>query len=102
MEVVVASLLFMLVFCISMETLTRIYTLKHDDSLLAVEMSLDAAVHEFSTGAFSDGEYTRSYPWGEITVCVEPYKESGRLRALTFTARAGSRIIRYRTLAVSK
>ena len=73
-EVMVASILFLIVFFLSVETVTRISAHPPDDTLLAVEMDMNACVHEFSTGTWSIGEYKRIFTWGEIDVSIERYR----------------------------
>lgn len=97
-EVLVASLVFLLIFCITMETLTRIASVRHDESMLSVEKDLQDTVHEFSVRSFTEGEHTRTYDWGEIDIEIKPYNELPGIHFVTFTARAGKQHIRHRIL----
>lgn len=103
-EAIVASIIFLAVFGIAMDTLARLSSVKHDDSLLVAGIDLDACIHEFTTNPQSTGEYVRSYDWGEITITVARYKTRGDILELNFetTISPGKRKLRYRTLTATE
>ena len=75
MEVIVASILFLVIFLLAVDTVTRASLSRRDDSLLAVETDMKACLNEFSVGTAVPGTYKRVYGWGEIDVAVRPYRE---------------------------
>jgi hypothetical protein len=93
-EMIVASILFLVIFLLAIDTVTRVGTLRRDDALLAVEMDLKACIQEFSTAGTPLGAYRREYGWGGIDVAVKPYREMADIRELELICR----IDRHRTL----
>lgn len=102
LEAIVASILFMVIFCIAIETLTRVGTMKRDDTLLEMETDLQGCVREFTLQVHETGEYSREYDWGEIAVLVAPYRDLDGIRELCFDALPAhtNRKMTYRTLVV--
>lgn len=98
LEVIVASLIFLLVFGIAMTILVRVGARKCDDSLLQADLALDAAIREVATGTFAEGEYVRNFPWGDLTIEVAPYPHPDHIRIVSFTAVTGARTIYHRIL----
>ncbi|MCL2562127.1 MAG: hypothetical protein FWE10_07425 [Rikenellaceae bacterium] len=86
-ETLVASVIFMCVFAISLETLSRLTT-RDDDNAVLVEA--DYRVKElfrlYGDGTHGAGEHKQEYDWGTITVRISPYGEYGRVQEVAITA----------------
>lgn len=92
LEAVVAAVLFLTVFTVTMELLPRL-TVRDDDALLVAEAEyrVGKAFEKYGTGLWPCGEYAENYDWGKITVRIEPYRNFTDLQAIGITARiAGS------------
>ncbi|MCD8185038.1 MAG: hypothetical protein LUD68_00825 [Rikenellaceae bacterium] len=87
MEVIVASILFLLVFLLSMELLVRIGFTQPEDQRLRTETDRQSCLQEFRNGNFPAGEYRRSYCWGEITVRIELYRNLQSVQQIEFVTR---------------
>lgn len=86
-ETIVASVLFLIVFLLAMEMLVRVGGRQPDGVLLQMESDHQACVREFRSGDFPEGEYLRTYGWGEIAVEIEPYPYGDEIQQLRFTVR---------------
>lgn len=86
-ETLIASVIFLCVFVISLETLSRL-TVRKNDSAILVEADYRAGQcrREFTSGGHEPGAYMREYPWGNITIILKPYRHYASLRELTITA----------------
>lgn len=100
LEVIVASVLFLILFSLAMEMLVRIAGRQPDNALLQAEIDRKACVHEFKTGVFEQGEYVREYDWGTITITVSPYRTLQDIDELHFLIHIskGNRTLFFRTL----
>lgn len=85
LECVVAAILLLICFGITMETLTRI-TLQGNDpgEYLTVELAIKQTFREYECGTFANGKYHREYAWGAIAVVLSDY--SAGIQRLTLTA----------------
>lgn len=74
LEAVVASVVLLIVFAASLETVVRL-TAGPSDGIVCAEADYRAActASEIRRGAFSEGKTERSYGWGTLTVLIEPY-----------------------------
>lgn len=100
-ETVVASVLFLLIFFICIESITRINSMSRGEEPLEVEMDFNNCIKMFTAEKYGEGEYTMTYRWGDITVSVKPYPEHEDISELNFTAgfnNGRSSDIRYRVL----
>jgi len=86
-EVVVASVIFLIVFMIGFETLTRL-TIREDEGLVLVEADrcIGECFREFSNGRYPLGQYERKYEWGSIEAVIAPYRDYRSLQMLTLKA----------------
>jgi len=100
LEIIIASVLFLILFFLAMEMLVRIAGRQPDNALLQAEIDRKACVHEFKTGVFEQGEYVREYDWGTITVTVQPYRTLRDIDELHFLIHVskGNRKLIFRTL----
>ena len=74
LEAVVASVVLLIVFAASLETVVRL-TAGPSDGIVCAEADYRAActASEIRQGAFSEGTTEHSYGWGTLTVLIEPY-----------------------------
>lgn len=86
-EIIVASILFLAVFAISLETLTRL-TVRDDEGLTYVEADrrIGECRREFSDGLHPVGIYEKVYDWGGITASIAPYRDYTNVQELTLVA----------------
>jgi hypothetical protein len=84
-ETIIASVVFMCVFVISLETVSRL-TVRQDGSLALVEANrrMEECFREYA--GYDDGVYTREYEWGDVTVMLRPYRDYARLHEMVVTA----------------
>lgn len=99
-EAVVASVLFLLVFFICLESVTRMNSMRSSEEPMEVEMDFNNCVRKFLTGNYDLGEYTETYHWGKISIDIRPYPKYDDIRELDFMATFNNnrRAIRYRLL----
>ena len=85
LECIVAAVILLASFMITMETLTRV-TLTGDDPAENVSMELTARQcrREYGDGLHLPGKYTREYDWGTVEIVITDY--SFGIRQLTVTA----------------
>lgn len=77
LETVVASVIFMIVFIIAMDTLTRILISNHkDNDFLVIESAFNSCMHELENKELVAGENTYTFDWGEIHINISSYKEA--------------------------
>ncbi|MDR0938382.1 MAG: hypothetical protein LBN29_03355 [Mediterranea sp.] len=77
-ETIVASIIFLCVFAMAMDTMTRLFASGRDDGdHLLVESAMGQRRRALERdGAPVPGSRTYVYPWGELRVDVRPYGES--------------------------
>ncbi len=99
-ETMAASLLFLLVFCISLETVTRVRVADGKNSVWQAESDLQECIRRFAAEPCDAGEYRRTYKWGEIAVRAAPYPDVPEVMALEFRTvpKNGGRETVYRML----
>ena len=93
LEAVVASVVLLIVFAASLETVVRL-TAGPSDGIVCAEADYRAActASEIRQGAFSEGKTELSYGWGTLTVLIEPYASCPALWQATLTVKiAGGR-----------
>ena len=87
-QTMVASLIVLLVFTISLETLSRINTSRNNvELLLDVDYQLSHYVDRFVAGEYELDYYKFEKEWGEIEVRSNPYKGYNNLREVSFKVR---------------
>ncbi|MDR1671294.1 MAG: hypothetical protein LBR57_02120 [Alistipes sp.] len=102
LEAIVASLIFLLVFAISLSTLTRL-SLRDDEgiALLEAERALTDCFARHSTRL--PGIYTDTFEWGEVTTTIATYGDYAGIRqvALTATITGSRKTLEYRRLVAT-
>ncbi len=88
LESVVASLIFLFVFVVSLSTLTGL-TLRPDEGyvLLEAENALADCFRHYGNGNLNEGTYTDIFEWGEITTSITEYRNYGNIQQITMKAR---------------
>lgn len=77
LETIVASVIFMIVFVIAMDTLTRILVSNHkDNDFLVIESAFSRCINEMKNKELKIGEQSHTFEWGEIYVNISLYKEA--------------------------
>ena len=86
-ETMVASVIFLCVFVISLETVSRL-TLSENDTVVLVEADhrIKENFRQYGDGRHEEGLYTREYDWGRVTVVIRPYVNYTDLQELVVTA----------------
>lgn len=86
-ETIIASVIFMCVFMISLETISRL-TVQEDDNTVLVEADyrIKECLREYGDGRHADGQYTREYGWGRIVILIHNYRSYADLQELTIIA----------------
>ena len=101
LEAVVASVVLLIVFAASLETVVRL-TAGPSDGIVCAEADYRAActASEIRRGAFSEGTTEHSYGWGTLTVLIEPYASCPALWQATLTVKiaGGRKRMEYRYL----
>ncbi len=101
LEAVVASVVLLIVFAASLETVVRL-TATPSEGMACVDADYRAActASEIRQGAFSEGTTERSYGWGTLTVLIEPYASCPALWQATLTVKiaGGRKRMEYRYL----
>lgn len=75
LETIVASIIFMIVFGMAMDFLTRILISNHkDNDSLPIESAFNKCQRQMARTEITVGEEIYAFDWGEIQVIVAPYK----------------------------
>lgn len=101
LEAVVASVVLLIVFAASLETVVRLTTAP-SEGMACVDADYRAAcvASEIRRGAFEEGTTDLSYGWGTLTVRIEPYAPCPTLWQATLTVKIanGRKRMEYRYL----
>lgn len=75
LETIVASVIFMIIFGMAMDTLTRILISNHkDNENLIIETALSKCQRELEKNRITIGNETFTFDWGEIHVTISQYE----------------------------
>ncbi len=75
LETITASVIFMIVFVMSMDTLTRLLTFDSSDSdCVVIENALSKCKRELCRQELRPGTRVYPYKWGEISVEISTYR----------------------------
>lgn len=76
LEVIVAAIIFMIVFVMGMDTLTRIFIFNHkDNEELLIESSFSKCNRDIKTKELVMGDQTYIFDWGKIDINISHYKD---------------------------
>ena len=77
LETIVASIIFMIIFGIAMDVLTRIIISNHkDNENLLIESAFGKCQRELTIRPTSLVNQTFTFDWGEIQVTISPYRRN--------------------------
>ncbi len=104
-EAIVASLIFLTVFILSLSALTGL-TLRKDEGyvLLEVERALTDCFSRYGDGTMAAGIYIDEFSWGHVTTKIEQYADHENIQQVVLWADiSGSRkSIEYRRLVAQR
>lgn len=91
LEAIVASVVWLVVFAASLETVVRL-SAGPSDGLVCAEADYRASriLGEIREGAYGEGTTERTYGWGTITVRIGPYDPCPSLWSVTLTVEIAS------------
>ena len=101
LEAIVASVVLLIVFAASMETVVRLTATPSEDvACVDADYRAACAASEIRRGTFKEGTTELSYGWGTLTVRIEPYASCPVLWQATLTVRiaGGRKRMEYRYL----
>lgn len=103
LECIVAAVIMLACFVITMDTLTRI-TLTGNDPLLnvSIEMALRQGYREYEDGEHLPGKYSRDFDWGTMEVELLNYSESIQQLIITAVPTKGIKSVKYNYLVKIK
>jgi len=86
-EAIVASAIFLLVFAVSLSTLTGL-AIRDDETyeLLEAERAMTDCFLRYGSGTMANGSYTDQFEWGEITTAIENYGDYEDIRQVSMRA----------------
>lgn len=86
-EALVASVVFMTIFLIAMVSLANVTRIRLSGMTPeVVEMAICECVVKFAKG--TDHKVAYSYPWGDIEIMAESYRDVGNMLDVTVTAKS--------------
>lgn len=89
-EVIVASVLFLIIFAITLHTITSITTHENQRySMPQIDGWIKECLKRYSSKEYADGEYRELYPSGEISIEVSPYENHDSLKVIKIETRVG-------------
>lgn len=101
LECIVASVIFMIVFVLAMDILTRILISNHkDNEFMVIESAFSRCIHEMKDCELTLGERTADFEWGKIHITISSYREELfliQMKAITHEKRE----VNYQYLAVN-
>jgi GTP-binding protein EngB required for normal cell division len=86
-QAIIAALIFMVVFLISLDTIVRITT-SNDDAYLLVDANyqISSFFAELSDGKHQNGSYTKYFPEGKLSAEISQYKHYNDLQMIVIKA----------------
>lgn len=99
-ETLVAAVIFLSVFSVSVEMLARITVSEESAAdIVVAELQMRRVFNRYAD-APAGTSHTQAFAWGDIAVSVERYGVSQRLNVVDITARlgCGGRVLRYRRI----
>ncbi|MDR2293310.1 MAG: hypothetical protein LBE11_07545 [Prevotellaceae bacterium] len=86
-QTIIAALIFMLVFLISLDTVVRITTSENDAYLLVdANYQMSAFFAELSDGKHQNGNYTKYFEEGKLSAEISQYKNYPDLQIIVVNA----------------
>jgi hypothetical protein len=79
-ETIVASVIFLCIFAMTMDTLTRLFTSGHDENdFLLIESAMSQHRRALEHQRLKAGSQSYTYKWGELQVNLQRYGEQKKL-----------------------
>lgn len=87
-EVIVASTMFLIVFMLSLTTVSRIVIHGGNDEWVMIEADhrTETCFSRYAAGEHSPGTYTDEFEWGKVTTEISPYGKYDDLFLIVITA----------------
>lgn len=101
-ETLTASVIFMIVFMLAMNTLTRLLSVDSDTDYVIIENDLRKCRRILNRSELHPGTRTYPYEWGEVEVDIHIYKNDILQVEMTTHSRKQYRQISYRYLYVNQ
>ena len=104
-EVIVASVIFLIVFVASLHTIVSLTTLQNDATVyIAADIAVKETYRKYTIGNIDTIKYKKEYSWGNITTELNAYDEYPWINELTIKVElsSGHREIIYRYLIECK
>ncbi len=96
-EVIVASVIFLTIFAISLHTITRLAVNPAEGEAFAeADSQILSCFRELADGRHEEGEYTRSYNRGEILITIASYRDYDELQEITISTAVNRKRIEYK------
>ena len=96
LECVVAAVILLVSFGVTMEILTRIMLSGNDaETTVMLEVSIKEVWQEYRNGTGLPGKYSRKYDWGTVEVEVSEYLAPLQHLIIIAVPAKGSRTVRY-------
>lgn len=88
LESIVASIIFLLVFAIAMTTISQLPVSDNDNWVyIEADHEIEKTYRYYSHNITDEGEYTKSYEWGEMHSTLMQYGDNQNLQHLTIKVR---------------
>lgn len=95
-ETIVASILFMVIFAVSLELVPRLtVTGRNEVDMIETEICLSRAREKYTTGVWPAGEYLERYGNGKAKVLIEYYRDLDDVVVVHIEIEAGNERITY-------
>lgn len=85
-EVIVASIIFLVIFTLSMDTLVRISSKSNTSIELIDAQSKVTDMYRLAIDNLEKGQIEREYSWGRVVATIAQYKDYNDLKQITITA----------------
>jgi hypothetical protein len=96
-EVIVASVVFLTIFAISMHTVTQLsINPREGEDFALADCLMRSCIREFSDGRREEGEYERTYDRVQVTITVAQYRDYEDLQELTVSTVVNRKRIEYK------
>lgn len=87
LEAVVASVLFLTVFAVTLELIPRL-AVRDDDALRVAEADyrMMRAFEKYASGVWPEGSYVENYAWGTVSIRVCEYRSAEQVQSVEVSA----------------
>lgn len=87
LETIVASIIFLVVFAMSIEILSRLtLTGVEPYTLVDINHNIEICLGRYSDGTYAQGVYRSQYNWGEINTTISAYDRFDKLQLISVVA----------------